>query len=275
MNKLLSAEFTRLFKSAIFRIILILAVCDALFEVAVQCIEEGRDFPIDSYITEWLPFAGFIAAVFIGLFIGREYSDRTLNNKIIAGHKRIEIYLSELIVCIAAGFIVQVVYIAAFSVPAMLLCDGFYGSFKEIVIAQLLGLCVIAAYIAIFLPVSMLMQSKSGGLVISIIMSLVILFGGSYVYLKLSWQISDAEISELEEANEEYDASYYADMNRLTENELKAFQFLNDFLPSTQQMNISDFGIPDNAGRYPLYDGAIIVVTTLCGVLLFRRKDIR
>ena len=58
-----------------------------------------------------------LLAVFLSLGIGQEYSDGTIRNKIIAGHSRMEIYISKLVIDVFASLIMTSVYL----VPAIIL----------------------------------------------------------------------------------------------------------------------------------------------------------
>ena len=63
-------------------------------------------------------FIGIVMAVFCSLFIGTEYSEGTIRNKIIIGQKRGTVYLSNFITC----SLVSVVMCMAFFIPY--LCIG-------------------------------------------------------------------------------------------------------------------------------------------------------
>ena len=55
---------------------------------------------------------GLVAAVFISLFVGSEYSDGTIRNKLVVGHSRMRIYLANLIVCSIACVLISLAYAA-------------------------------------------------------------------------------------------------------------------------------------------------------------------
>ena len=54
---------------------------------------------------------GVLSAIFCSLFLGVEYGDGTMRNKIIAGHKRTDIYLSNLITNLSASLLMCLSYI--------------------------------------------------------------------------------------------------------------------------------------------------------------------
>ena len=96
MSNLFSAGLYRLRKSKVFWLALIFM---AVISV-ILCVEMARNAVTDPNIT----FAdgmfsnqavmNLVMAVFVTLFLGTEYSDRTIRNKIISGHSRSTIYLA-------------------------------------------------------------------------------------------------------------------------------------------------------------------------------------
>ena len=58
---------------------------------------------IDGQLFTFAMFIGIVLSTFCGLFLGIEYGDGTIRNKVVVGHKRSSIYLANLITCIAAG----------------------------------------------------------------------------------------------------------------------------------------------------------------------------
>ena len=52
------------------------------------------------------------------------------------------------------------------------------------------------------------------------------------------------------------------------------FEFLNEFLPGGQMLKLSTMKV-EHLGRSAVYDGIIFVVMTGCGVLVFKKKDLK
>ena len=107
MNKLLSANFMRLKKSKIFWCCMIFMVILALIGPVGQYFQAQKyasfEPMIDGQLFTFAMFIGIVLSTFCGLFLGIEYGDGTIRNKVVVGHKRSSIYLANLITCIAAG----------------------------------------------------------------------------------------------------------------------------------------------------------------------------
>ena len=191
MSKLLSAGFVKLFKSTVFYVGLAFMVGFPAFVVAVRFVDTLRypeyyAEPLDGFLNAGLMFIGVVIAVVVSLFIGREYGDLVIRNKLIVGHTRADIYLSNLIVSMTGGIILQTSYL----VSAYTLSRIFFGPFTipkaEIIKMQMLGVCVTAAYSAIFTLIAMLIQSKSAASVTALITAMMLFLFGMTVYQKLA-----------------------------------------------------------------------------------------
>ena len=108
MRNLLSAGFTRLGKNTAFY----LTAGALLIIAAVMMLTAGRTalrntsdyvYTLEQHYFDLAGYMGFFLAAFIALFIGTEYSDGTIRNKLIVGHARTNVYLSNLLVCAVAS----------------------------------------------------------------------------------------------------------------------------------------------------------------------------
>ena len=114
MLKLLRANLSRLWKTKIFwGAAALLALIGAA--IPLKFLIDNR-----SGASAWTPdtacftFAFLVPvllSVLAALFIGSEYSDGTMRNKCIVGHRRGSIYPANLIVCMAAGAMLCAAYL--------------------------------------------------------------------------------------------------------------------------------------------------------------------
>lgn len=108
MTKLLRANFTRMFKDKVFWVCIIAAFCTGLVTSIVAAASEP------SWLIKWGPKiiqrfkeVPFFASVFASLFLGTEYSNGTLRNKLMIGSARADIYFSSLITVAAGGLLIM------------------------------------------------------------------------------------------------------------------------------------------------------------------------
>ena len=116
-------------------------------------------YTLDRYYYSYSLHIGLFCAVFISLHINTEYRDGTMRNKIITGHGRLEIYLSNLIVSLTAILSMLLVCLAGglAGIPFI----GPWQSFQKLAVYLLISLLYVAAYTAIFTLVSMLFTHKA------------------------------------------------------------------------------------------------------------------
>ena len=128
MIELFRFEYYRLFKSkVVWLLVAFAALVPILAAAGMQFIlvELGAEGEIDeiiesvsqvrfftwyciSYFYERLPL---VLALFVPLFIGRDYKDGVIRNKLISGHTRMEIFASTIIVQASLAVVLSVIYV--------------------------------------------------------------------------------------------------------------------------------------------------------------------
>lgn len=285
MNKLLSAEFIRLFKSKIFRICLLVSGILGAGFIIPKCVDVKRHAQVyanlsaeysnaDSMLFVGVMVVIFLMAMFVGLFAGTEYSDGTIRNKLIVGHRRGSIYLSKLVVCIVANVIFLVVCIfAAWGLGSLLLGTGMgYGQ----ILTKTLMICVVTiSMTALLLLCSMSIQSKSVGSVVCLMLMLGMLFVAAYVNQRLDapeyydgYAFSDNETGELIESPPTKNPSYLRGVKR------DIYEFIYDFVPCGQIIQIG-YTNTGNANLMMLYDMIILIGSTSAGIIIFKKKNLK
>ena len=281
MRKLLSANFVRLRKSRVFW--LGIGVMCGLGIVAV--IMRYRDIledPNYAYTTAdgfWFLSGLYISvalSVVLSFWIGTEYRDGTMRNKLTVGHTRGEIYAANWLTCTISSLMIHIGYIFTVAIFATLLLEPFATPALVLVISTLVSLLTVVAMSSIFVMIAMLVSSKSTSVVISMMIALVMFLGSITVYNRLS-------------APEYYESNFQMSVNgeimqgepipnpkylRGTAREI--YQFIQDFQPAGQMMQfVEEDNFPDHIERFPVYSLLLTAITTGIGYVLFRRKDIK
>lgn len=289
MNNLVCAEFSRLFKSFIFRLGALFSFGFAVFAIFMRYMDvvnypsEYTQLPVSYSNADGLIFAGgfylvFALAVFVILFVGTEYSDGTMRNKLIAGHLRFRIYLSKLIVCAAANVLFHLLYIITALLLGFLLIHGVTYSSGILLKYILLGVCVTLAFSAVLVCLSMCIPNKAVSAVTGLLLTIILLGSALTISMRLSapeyteaFAYTDEASGKLIKVDRERNDQY------LTGTKRKIYTFLYDFLPTCQFyqiVQVSDTPI-ENYGILIAYDGLLLFLSTGPGILIFGKKDLK
>ena len=185
MIELLRFEYYRLFKSkVVWLLVAFAALVPILAAAGMQFImvELGAEGEIDeiiesvsqvrfftwyciSYFYERLPL---VLALFVPLFIGRDYKDGVIRNKLISGHTRMEIFASTIIVQASLAVVLSVIYVLV-GIVAMA-CTSFGVDLNR---GEMFGraftlLLSLVATTVLFAVISLLIKSRAGTVVICI-----------------------------------------------------------------------------------------------------------
>lgn len=253
-----------------------------LFAVITQYHEmhlyAGADPHIDNVFFFNCIFMPIVAAVFVGLFIGTEYSDGTIRNKLIVGQTRFSVYFSNLIVCVAALLLMHIVNIAVIAAIGLPLIGNVEMPVRFLVMLGLISMVTVTALAAIFLLMGMLIHNKAVGSVAAIILSIVFLLSAMTInasleqpeyYEAYSYTYTDKDGKTHEEHEERSKNPLYLEGSKR-----KVYEFLSDALPGGQMVQISGQKNVDPV-KLPLYSLSIIAAATAFGVFFFSRKNIK
>ena len=277
MRKLLSANFSRLWKNKVFWIgMIVMAGFAAIERVLIYTeIRRGNPQTLDVNFYAFTILIGIVLAVFCSLFIGTEYSDGTIRNKITVGHTRISVYLSNLILCSAAGLFMCAAYIVTTLIIGVPLMGFLQAGIMETLLTVICCVVLSVAFSAFFVLISMLCQNKAIVAVISILAAFFLLFMGIHVYSRLNepevYSVYEATINgEGQETDTVENPLFLKGAKR------QLYEFFYDFLPGCQSLRLSGMmNNPDPSFRLAGYSLLIVVLTTGCGLVFFQRKDLK
>ena len=312
MNRLLSANFTRLRKSKVFWLGIIappgfgafLPISNYMDEIRFR---EFTDYeftnPFDNVLFGYSLAIGVLCAIFISLFLGTEYSDGTIRNKLIVGKTRASIYFSNLITNIAAALFMCLCYLGSVCAVGIPLCDKIDMEISLVLKIIAASLVMVIAFCSVCTMLSMIIQSKAIMAIISITSIFVLMFGSAIISDRLNQpknfvysEITDGVEKVISEPN-----SYYVGGTKR-----KVYIFLNDFLPTSQSIKFyqnsalnveeddksenqtlnTDISADENIlnmieekeshlWTLVLYSSINIVITTAIGLFVFLKKNIK
>ena len=280
MRKLLSANFARLWKSRMFWLLEGFCFGFGVFVYVLVAYNTRNLGPgwlkynAHGYFYFLQIFIGVLIAVFTCFFIGTDYSDGTVRNKMIVGHSREEIYLSFLLTTFTAAFFFVLAYLLAVLLVGLPLSGRAVLTHVQAQLWRLLGCgLVIVEYAALFTMVSMLGSDKARNLVISLLIAVILIFSGMMAYGKLSApefirivvpQSDGGILLKDGEPNPEY----------LTGGIRTFFGWLTAILPSGSMMLSLDKNLSFD-WRNPACAVTLTALLTVIGIGVYKQKDIK
>ncbi len=278
MYKLLNAGFYRLKKEKIFWCLVVITILIAgstLFN-QIQHVQTWGKTGIDQILINYTNWIGIFIALFTSTFIGTEYANGTIRNKIIVGHSRVKIYVSNLIISIVVGTILELIYMLLICVIGILALGSIAMPAKEFAIILVNIFMIIIAYSSIFSFIALLCTNITMTTVISFILLLVMfvvnnLLGPTASADRYSYNITANERGELVKEITGINQNYPGDTKK------KICQAIVYSMPLGQADIISSKFEKDINELYVLIIYAVIesVVITAVGIYVFRKKDLK
>ncbi len=293
MRNLLSANFSRLFKKKLFWVMTaallaysVISTCDNALQTVAEPEHYSNRSP-ESICFDEGPVVLIMIPVFISLFIGTEFSDGTMRNKIVVGSKRGQIYLANFITVAA----VSLVFCAAWHIGSLSVLPilgiwraGVWGWLLLVLKSALF--CV--AFSAMICLISHIITNKAAVALFEIIFALAVLMGGSVLYNSLlapEMVSSGVTITSDENGNMVMDPiDPYPNPEYIPEPQRTVYKNILNVLPSGQAIllaNVSDAEVEqlDLDLEKPYYSycasAGITVVFTALGAMIFRKKDLK
>ena len=273
MNKLIKSELFRIKNSNILlsSIIIIFIITIFLCITQYNYIKTGSAEVSYDIIWFFSAFIGFFTAIFTSLHVGSDFSDRTINYKIISGYSKSKIYLSYLITCIIEGLICLFTYMFIIFVFGLFFLNPSSLSTIEILKLSIEVILLTISLTSLFTLLAVLFADKT----LTVVISTIIVFGLSVLsflmleHLKESEYINQTIISDNGPVLEITKNPKY-----LTGAKRKVYEVTNDILPSSIAWRISDLSIIDrnNAIYY------MIIFTFICnliGINILSKKQLR
>ena len=237
----------------------------------------GGNITFDTLFFEGFGISGFIAlpglimAAVLSLFIGVEYSDGTIRNKLIVGHTRPQIYLANFITSAAIGIFLNITYMITLCIIGLPLFGMPTLPASTLLLLAADGIFMIISYAAIFTMTTLLLQNKTSAAILNILAVVIFMF----VCVYLVNMIAQPEMLDtIEIVNGQQIPKTIPNPHYLSETERNAAQFFIDLLPSGQSTQLS-LQAPVHPKLMILYSAAVTCISSATGIFFFRKKDIK
>lgn len=267
MLNLLSANRIRLTKSKLFWIGLCTTVGYSIFLLVMNYWEKvsfiGHSIvQINWYLLSPFPIVSVFCPLFCCTFIGTEYSDGTMRNRLIVGHSRVSIYLANFItVCLVNIGIVLIS--SAFTVLLGVRMFGWHlGNPVLFLLHYFGGILMLGALGGFFTMLSMLIHDKALSLTVSVVTFLACYILESMIQRLIFGYYNGEAIS---------DMFSFLSGDRLS---IPVLEWIYDVLPIGQCMQLAR-NIVLHPVRLPVCSTLFMGATVLLGVFLYRKQDLK
>ena len=277
MRKLITANFHRFSKDrfswCVLGIVVILSLGNVFNSVGSfeTMAASGYAVSLDEYYFNQAPLIGAFLALLISMFLGTEFSEGTIRNKLCIGHKRNEIFLSNFISCALASIALTAVWLL---ISALLF--GLIGPL-EMSISEFVGCILVAmgfavSFAALYTVIGSLSSNKAMTIIYTFAVFIVFAIAASGLYDRLcepemneGMMLVGTQLVEMEPTP---NPLYLSGAIRTV------CEVALELLPTGQALLLSDVAIEYPARAIAL-SVVFITVTLLAGSVLFRRKDIK
>lgn len=277
MRKLLSANLARLRKDRVFWCLLAVVVALSL-AIVLQSIgsfkvanANGVMVKVEDYYFNLSIIIGIFSALFSSLFLGTEYSDGTIRNKLAAGHRRVHVFLAGYVVCLAASL----TFLAGWLVTGcldFLLIGPMEMSGQEFAAYILVAVGFTASFTALFTLVGSLSSNKAMTVIYALLVFVLLILLTSGIYDRLCELETSGGMAYV---NGEYvNIPPTPNPLYLGGNVRGFWECTMDFLPTGQAVLMNETAI-EHPFREVGFSVVLTAVALFAGCRAFRRKDIK
>ncbi len=275
MGKLLRAGFARLWKAPVFW----LGVVFMVFWGGVVCHSawEGGQEGVVYFMYDLCRYhciaTAFLPAVFCGLFLGTEYDHGVIRNKLTAGCSRPAVYLSSLMLSLAACFLMVAAYFLPVAVFGPSVTEGL-GVAPRTLALTLGGELLMAAALCSLCTLGAMLISRKALLAVVLLLATL---GGLAVSATVEGRLEEQEFFQgmmMDASGQIRDASDMPNPDYLRGRERELYQLAADLLPTGQALAYN-FNMIVHPVRMCLFSLLISLLSTAGGMIAFRRKDIK
>lgn len=279
MGNLMRANLDRLFKNKFYLAFLVFVLVFSFWILlynyeALSYFENAVSY--DEHFFEALSCSPYVFAAFVPLFSGRDFSDNTIRNKILAGHTRLAVFFAAVLTS-AVGCVIMLL---AYALPQLTLGFVLLGlpTMPARLALSFLGLVILSVFWAVLLTAAVyLVQNKSVCIVASFVLVTVMIFIGGAINDNLSrpktvWLpaeddgfIVNTEPSELVETENPY---------YIGGSEKERLEFLSRIDPAGQFILLASLE-NDRPELTCLAGAAECAAAFAVGAALFKRRNIR
>ena len=284
MSKLIYANLSRLKNDTFFGFVAIAAFPVTAINIIisyniylgqpnVNFFGEPKTFYFDNYYFEATLALSLLAAFVISLFIGKDFDKRTIRNKLISGHSRASVYLSNLVTGFFAALLIYAAMLLGGLIAIPLAEPALLSGNVNVLTYIIIGVFAALACASAATMINMLLGNRIAALIVS-----MLLFTGILVLL-----VPNADLLAIPEFRDDYhfvDGVLTRFPNAIANEQYVGgatrtmMECIMEFFPSGNMLMMYK-GIVAEPIREILLSLSFTAVTSAGGIYLFKRKDLK
>lgn len=258
MGKLISANFSRLWRNRAFGLYIIAMVALASAFIAMQALAMDYTVPLSRVVFLPLSMYGVVSAAFVSVFVGTDFSDGVVRNKLLAGNRRSDFVISHIVVsCVSCICVYVVVSLFTWMIGGLLFENDV--KTNDLILHFLLGIGMSGSVGCLFCVVTLFCGNKTN----AVIWCMGIAFGLMFLSMHTNQQLVQTELK-----NGMRNPHYISGVRRML------CGFLHDLNPYGQAAQLTVWKVW-NPTRAVVCDLVWIVAGIFAGCGVFRGKNIQ
>lgn len=273
MARVFGANMFRLGKSRLFRWAVVLTALATAGSVLLSCLSingETSEYALENRALSGAPFVMIASAATVILFLGTDNSERTVRNKIIVGGRRGGIYAANMLTGIVIGCSITAAWLVG-GLAGVPILGWWKMPVSEAAVYIASSMVSAVAVSAAAAPVGMLIQSKSGAVVVGLTAAFALLFCASGVYTRLGGQ---KEIMTADNIDGELQFTLTENPNYVGGIKRAAYELALNVNPMGSSIALSNCDLKDPVAGIA-GAGFVTVFISSLGAAVFRRKDLK
>ena len=297
MINLLKANIDRLKNSKLFIIFIIFTVCLSFIFICngKRILEKygDQDRNVHQLILNYSLISGFVISIFTCLYLGNEYSEGGIRNKVITGHKRTKIYLSNLIIIMGVNVILYLLFVGISLAVGTPLLSGANAYIKEFPKYLVYIFLLILAYSSIITFFGMTISNSTVAVLVIMIVTVSLFILGFYSYnqaIKIKYPYNVFQDESGERVTEYIKDEFYSYPGDFC---VKLHDILLKINPLGQALTINSDVVTIYDGvegyfwlgtvttksidmsKFPIYSLADIIGFAALGLIIFNKKELK
>ncbi|HIR85386.1 MAG TPA: ABC transporter permease subunit [Candidatus Galloscillospira excrementavium] len=243
--------------------------------MTVEYAEQVSTYPLNYFFFQYVLANLISCGVFCSLFLGPEYGDGVLRNKLIVGRSRSQIYLGNLAVNGLYGTVASAAGILTGLCVGVPMLKGFGETEPStLVMYGIFSLITTWACVSLFTMVTMAVSNRAVAAASCIVLAFALYFLAQFLTLNLSQPemlqggLIFGQDGTIRMADPAPNPSYISGFKR------QVYQFLYELTPGGQCFQIVNMNA-ETPWHLPVYAALVIALTTGLGLAIFQKKDVK